>query len=222
MLPKLLRTAAPDRLRDDARLRAVAISAGLIPPRTLHSVAEAALLGELARGASRVVELGVYEAASAQIFISVLGPGTELHLIDPFIDASGWALPAGWAATPQAARAVVRRALGTRAGGGPTVSWHVAPSQCVGASWTGGPVDLVFIDGDHSPEGCRQDWDLWAPHVRPGGHVAFHDARGDAGDGGGSPGPTGVVDALFHRGETPAGWQLSAEVDTLVVVERVT
>lgn len=36
-------------------------------------------------------------------------------------------------------------------------------------------LDVLFIDGDHSEEGVRQDFDLWAPLVRPGGVVAFHD-----------------------------------------------
>ncbi len=222
-LPKALRTRVPDRLRDDARLRAVGIGAGLIPPRTLHSPDEAAMLARLAEGATCVVELGVYEAASAQIFIRVLDHRSELHLIDPFVDATGWALPAGWGATPFAARAVVSRAL-AEAGptGAPRISWHIARSQEVGAAWRGGPIDLVFIDGDHSPDGCREDWEVWSPHVRPGGHIAFHDARLGQPGGDGSPGPTGVVDAVFRAQSPRAGWRLSAEADTLVVVERST
>jgi predicted O-methyltransferase YrrM len=39
----------------------------------------------------------------------------------------------------------------------------------------GGPVDFLFIDGDHSPYSVRRDWELYAPLVRPGGIVAFHD-----------------------------------------------
>jgi predicted O-methyltransferase YrrM len=38
------------------------------------------------------------------------------------------------------------------------------------------PLDLLFIDGDHSEEGVRSDFERWSPHVRPGGHVLFHDA----------------------------------------------
>lgn len=36
-------------------------------------------------------------------------------------------------------------------------------------------LDVAFIDGDHSETGVRQDFDLWAPLVTPGGVVAFHD-----------------------------------------------
>lgn len=39
----------------------------------------------------------------------------------------------------------------------------------------GRPIDFLFIDGDHSYTGVRTDWLNWAPHVAPGGVVAFHD-----------------------------------------------
>ncbi|HWF26163.1 MAG TPA: class I SAM-dependent methyltransferase [Solirubrobacteraceae bacterium] len=235
-VPQAVRRLAPDRLRDDPRLRALALALGLIPPRTMHSAAESAALARLAAGARRVVELGVYEGSSALVLCRALGPGSELHLVDPFIDASGWALRPGAGASPTATQLVVRRAARH---GGPAVRWHLARSQDVGATWTGGPVDLVFIDGDHSPEGCREDWERWHPHVAPGGAVAFHDARAGRAGGGGSPGPTSVVDAVFRiaagagagagagpragAGAGPragAGWAIVEEVDSLVVVRR--
>jgi predicted O-methyltransferase YrrM len=37
------------------------------------------------------------------------------------------------------------------------------------------PIDLIFIDGDHSYSGAKRDWELFAPHVRPFGIVVFHD-----------------------------------------------
>jgi predicted O-methyltransferase YrrM len=39
----------------------------------------------------------------------------------------------------------------------------------------GRPVDFLFIDGDHSLEGVRADFDLYVPLVRNGGLVAMHD-----------------------------------------------
>jgi predicted O-methyltransferase YrrM len=41
--------------------------------------------------------------------------------------------------------------------------------------FAGEPVDFLFIDGDHSYEGAKQDWHSYAPLVRPGGLIAFHD-----------------------------------------------
>ena len=36
---------------------------------------------------------------------------------------------------------------------------------------------FVFIDADHSYEGCKADFEAWSPLVRSGGEIAFHDAN---------------------------------------------
>jgi hypothetical protein len=36
-------------------------------------------------------------------------------------------------------------------------------------------LDFVFIDADHSYEGCSADIAAWAPKVKPGGLVGGHD-----------------------------------------------
>lgn len=36
-------------------------------------------------------------------------------------------------------------------------------------------VDVIFIDGDHSYEGCKADIDSWYPHMAKGGVMLFHD-----------------------------------------------
>lgn len=54
------------------------------------------------------------------------------------------------------------------------------------AALGGRPVDVLFIDGDHSYEGVCDDFERYAPLVRSGGLVAFHDihphSRGWSGD----------------------------------------
>ena len=206
-LPKAVRRRAPDALRDNARLRALALGAGLIPPRTMHSPEEAELLAELARDRDTVVEIGVYEGSSALVLCRAMHSDADLHLVDPFVDESGWALPAGWRASAAATRRVVGRAV---RGGGPTVHWHVARSQDVGRRWSE-PVDVVFVDGDHSPAAVREDWEVWHPHVRIGGVLAFHDAREPGG------GPTQVVRELFPL----PGWTISHEVGSIVAITRL-
>jgi predicted O-methyltransferase YrrM len=39
----------------------------------------------------------------------------------------------------------------------------------------GQPVDFLFIDGDHTYAGVKQDFEMYSPLVRKGGLVAFHD-----------------------------------------------
>lgn len=36
-------------------------------------------------------------------------------------------------------------------------------------------IDFLFIDGDHSYEGVKQDFEMYAKFVRKGGLIAFHD-----------------------------------------------
>jgi predicted O-methyltransferase YrrM len=47
----------------------------------------------------------------------------------------------------------------------------------------GRPLDVLFIDGDHSYAGVKRDFDLYAPLVRSGGLIAFHDIVADDGAG---------------------------------------
>jgi len=48
-------------------------------------------------------------------------------------------------------------------------------SKKVGRSWDWGLIDMVFVDGDHTYEGCRGDIEEWMPHLRFGGVIALHD-----------------------------------------------
>jgi Methyltransferase domain len=217
ILPKPLRAVTPTGLRDDVRVRALAVGLGLIPPRTMHSEADARVLLDAAHDARRVVEIGVYEGASAVQLCGLLAAGSELHLIDPF-GAHPDALPSGWGATEWATRRAVARALSRRGAGAPSVHWHTALSHDVADGWQG-EVDLVFIDGDHSEAGCELDWSDWQRFVSPGGRVVFHDARAGERGGRGLPGPTAVVTRHFRGGGT-AGWELVAEDDRTVVVRR--
>jgi predicted O-methyltransferase YrrM len=43
----------------------------------------------------------------------------------------------------------------------------------------GRQVDFLFIDGDHTYEGVKRDWEMYSPLVRRGGLVAFHDVAGN-------------------------------------------
>lgn len=214
-LPAPIRRLTPDRVRHSERLRSVALGVGLIPPRPMHTQGESDLLAKLARGAKTVVELGTYEGSSAVVFCRALGPDSTLHLVDSY---EGNALAFGWQGTERATKRVLAR---TAKDGGPKLEWHVTRTAQAAREWDGTPIDVLFIDADHTEEGCRADWDNWNDYVAPGGAVAFHDAR--VGQPGGThawPGPTAVVDMLFRGEEALAGWTIEGEIDTMVAVRR--
>lgn len=53
-------------------------------------------------------------------------------------------------------------------------------SKLIGLSWhlSGAPnPNMVFVDGDHSYEGCKGDIEAWLPHIVEGGIIAVHDFR---------------------------------------------
>src|SRR4051794_31217464 len=62
----------------------------------------------------------------------------------------------------------------------------------------GEPLDFLLIDGDHTYDGVRRDFEDYGPLVRPGGMIAFHDIA----DPGELP-PSG--DQLLG-GEVPRFW----------------
>jgi predicted O-methyltransferase YrrM len=50
----------------------------------------------------------------------------------------------------------------------------VMSSEEAAASMTR-PIEVLFIDGDHSYQGVRRDAELWLPRLMDGGKVLFHD-----------------------------------------------
>lgn len=66
-------------------------------------------------------------------------------------------------------------------------------SKAVGKAWQNGPLDFVFIDGDHSYAGCAGDIEAWLPHIKVGGVVAIHDYAANP-----WPDVVAAVDALLR------------------------
>lgn len=48
-------------------------------------------------------------------------------------------------------------------------------SSLMSGAWAQGTINVLFIDGDHSYEGCKADIDAWYPHMAPKGVMLFHD-----------------------------------------------
>jgi predicted O-methyltransferase YrrM len=57
---------------------------------------------------------------------------------------------------------------------------HTRPAlDAVEKALAGSKLDFLFIDGDHTSEGVRKDFEMYSPLVRKGGIIAFHDITWD-------------------------------------------
>ena len=72
------------------------------------------------------------------------------------------------------------------------------------------PVGLLFIDGDHTYEGVRRDFEAWEPHLLPSARVAFDDAVQTDG------GPFQLISELVATGK----WVAVEEFGKMAVLER--
>lgn len=74
-----------------------------------------------------------------------------------------------------------------------------APSVQAASLVRDGTLDLVFIDADHSYEGCVADIKAWSPKVRTGGFISGHDYHS-----GNFPGVVQAVEESFPSFELHA------------------
>ena len=217
-LPKALRRLAPDRVRDDVRLRSVFVGAGLIPPRTMHSDDDAAILRATAAGRRRVVELGVYEGSSAVVLCEVLDPERRAAPRRPLRPSRlGVAGGLGGDRGREPARRRPRRAPPRRAR---SVTWHVDYSAAVAERWERRGRPRLHRRRPQrarasAPTG-RAGTDSWSPAA-----PCCSTTRALSQEGGrGLAGPTAVVDSLFRGLGAVAGWSVLREADRTVAVVR--
>lgn len=119
-----------------------------------------------------VVEIGTYRGRStvALAFGSRIGGGCRVYTIDPHFDFKG---VKGGEFGPKDMAALYANL--SKAGVGETVAVVCLPSLASAKAWTEKNVGLLWMDGDHSYEGVRGDFEAWFPWLVSDGVVAFHD-----------------------------------------------
>jgi predicted O-methyltransferase YrrM len=185
---------------------------GLRPLASQHSYTEDQVIRKYAALAGNtLVEIGVAEGGSAVSMRDSMSANACLYLIDPFLSGR---LPFS------VTFLVAQKAINSVQNG--CVKWIKDFSFSAIQKWDSSQaIDLLFIDGDHSEEGCFKDWEDWSPHVRVGGYVMFHDAcvfpRGWPKE---SDGPVKVVDKLFRGQASIEQWKIIEEVNSIIVVQK--
>jgi MMP 1-O-methyltransferase len=147
-----------------------------------------------------VVEIGAAFGASSSLLVSSVPEGTRVYSLDPFvIDSMGTS-----SATEAVCRTNVSRFLHSVARGARLACWTLDPraGSAAAPGWSE-PVGLLFIDGDHSYDAVRGDFEDWIGQVVAGGHILIHDSRKLFGTpvtefNRGWIGPTQLVDELVE------------------------
>jgi predicted O-methyltransferase YrrM len=131
--------------------------------------AERDALARHAGNRRRLVEIGVWHGVTTKRLRAAMPPDAELWAVDPYQRGRlGVSFP----------ELIARSEVGTVENG--TVRWVRGTGAEAAAEFrrdAGGTADFVFIDGDHSWDGIRTDWEAWSDLVGQGGVICLHDSR---------------------------------------------
>lgn len=127
----------------------------------------------LAAGRTQAVDLGTYHGLSA-VALSI--PCKRVHTVDCYGDLphdsfADTLMPDRYAAMQDHSIAAAQT-LAARFG---NIACESARTDEAAATWNGGPVDILFVDADHSEAGVTRDVESWMPHLRTGSRIIFHD-----------------------------------------------
>jgi predicted O-methyltransferase YrrM len=105
-----------------------------------------------------------------------------------------------------------RRTL-EKAGIEDTVVAMVCCSDVAARLWAT-PLSMVFIDGGHTAEAARTDYECWSRHIIPGGYLLIHDIFKDPNEGGQAP------CQIYNRACSSGQFDPLPMVKTLGVLQR--
>ncbi len=94
-----------------------------------------------------------------------------------------------------------------------TVIPIVSSSAIVARQWAT-PLSFVFIDGGHSLETARGDYEAWSGHIVPEGYLLIHDIFLDPAEGGQAP------RQVYEMALASGHYEALAQVKTLGILKR--
>lgn len=143
-------------------------SLGLAEAETQTTDAERDCLARHAKGKKRLVEIGVWHGVTTCRLRSVMAAEGVLFGVDPY-PPGRLRFSTQWC--------IARKEVSTIPNG--MMRWvrstgvEAARNHAVLGIRS---VDFVFIDGDHSFQGLRGDWEAWSPLLAPEGIITLHDS----------------------------------------------
>lgn len=174
---------------------------------TQTSITEQKALVKYIEKANIIVEIGVFEGYNTREFGKHSPSDANIYAIDPFFKGSFGINYGKIMAKKEWARTGVSKKIKIIEG----FSWDVIdkiPNN----------IDLLFIDGDHSFDGVKKDFDLYANKMSKNGVIALHDAR--VFENGWTRPDWGPVMLVEQHIRNQHSWKIIEEVDSLVLVTR--
>lgn len=96
----------------------------------------------------------------------------------------------------------------------PNTTFYRGDSVAIANEYKDGKISVLFIDGDHSYQGCKRDIEAWLPHMKEGGVIFFHDCDET------SPGVVQAV-AEFVNTHTVNKWEIYKRTDKNTSVSAI-
>lgn len=137
---------------------------GLDQPHSQTTRAEQAAIAKYSKDAQAAIEIGVYEGVNTAIIASSINAIGKLYAIDPFFKGKLGICYHEKIARKHAKAAGVFNKIN-----------FIAKFSFDAANDIPNNIDFIFVDGDHSLEGIKKDWELYAGKVKSGGIIALHD-----------------------------------------------
>jgi len=172
--------------------------------------AERDVLARHAEGRKRLVEVGVWHGVTTKRLRAAMAPDGELWAIDPYERGRLYV------SFPQL---IAHREVASVENG--KVRWLRAigaEAARVFREQGGGPAELLFVDGDHSWDGIRTDWEAWSDLMAIGGVVCLHDSRSTKERPIDDAGSVRFTNDVIRRDPR---YRVVDEVDSLTALERV-
>lgn len=173
------------------------------------TIRQAAYLFGLVRrmDVARAIEIGRYKGGSTLLIAAAMGPGGRLWSIDLGVKEERLRSAGARPFREQIEDMLARLSLTTDLIDGDSRTIEVST----------GEVDLVFIDGDHSYEVARNDYERFGRRTRSGGALIFDDAIAYGAFGSHADTVGLLVEEIISEGD----FRLVSTVDRLAHLERV-
>src|SRR6267142_281181 len=137
---------------------------GLVGAHSQTNDEELSSLAAHAKGRKVALEIGTHMGVSAAVIAKALGTAGQLFCVDPWEPVQGKENPCFSICKREFRRQGVVASVVVVQGLSHEVEESLPKS-----------FDFVFLDGDHSYEGLKRDWEIVLRRLAPGGVVCLHD-----------------------------------------------